>query len=124
MEDETLIRVRLSGGRYEGILTTGTPAGVEAVHEGSVVAVATLAADDLRPDTYRIALDLPAHLIGEGVHVVNIRSAGSGAVLDRVTLMAGAELDEDIRAELALLRDELEMLKRAFRRHCAEAAGG
>ena len=41
-------------------------------------------------------------------------------VLDRITLMAGSALDEDVRGEIALLRDELEMLKRAFRRHCAE----
>jgi hypothetical protein len=29
-------------------------------------------------------------------------------------------LDEDIRAEVDLLRAELDLLKRAFRRHCSE----
>lgn len=52
--------------------------------------------------------------------MIALRSVASGEVLDRITLMSGAPLDEDIRAEVALLRDELEMLKRAFRRHCAE----
>jgi hypothetical protein len=32
-------------------------------------------------------------------------------------------LEEDIRAEVSLLRAELDLLKRAFRRHCAETAG-
>ncbi len=35
---------------------------------------------------------------------------------------AGSALDEDIRNDLSLLREELEMLKRAFRRHCADTA--
>ena len=30
---------------------------------------------------------------------------------------------EDIRAELSLVRDELDLLKRAFRRHCVETEG-
>ena len=48
-----------------------------------------------------------ATLIGEGVHVVTLRAVASGAVLDRITLMPVPPLDEDIRADLALLRDEL-----------------
>jgi hypothetical protein len=123
MTGEALVRVRLHAGRYEGVLTAENPAnshGLEAVHEGKVVAVATLVQDDVRPADWRVTIDLPASLIAEGVQVIAIRSVITGAVLDRITLMAGAPLDEDFRAEVALLRDELEMLKRAFRRHCAE----
>lgn len=123
MEAETLTRVRLQAGRYEGVMTAPEGAGVEAVFEGRVVAAAEISADDLRPDTWRVAVDLPAEVIGDGVQVVAFRSTRSGAVLDRVTLMSGAPLDEDIRAEMALLRDELEMLKQAFRRHCAASGG-
>jgi hypothetical protein len=57
------------------------------------------------------------------VQVVSLRSTLTGAVLDRVTLLAGDALDEDIRAEVVLLRDELEMLKRAFRRHVSAQVG-
>jgi hypothetical protein len=120
MDDASLIRVRLQGGRYEGLLSGPDGLGIEAVHEGRVVAVATLAPDAARPGDRRVTLDLPAEVIAEGVQVVALRSVPGGDVLDRVTLMAGAALDEDIRAELALLRAELELLKTAFRRHCAE----
>ncbi|NKX44946.1 hypothetical protein [Roseicyclus persicicus] len=123
MQDETLTRVRLRGGRYEGLLSAAAGTGLEAVHEGRVVAVATLTADAARPEEQRVTLELPAEVIAEGVQVIGLRSTASGAVLDRVTLMAGEALDADIRAEVALLREELEMLKRAFRRHCAETAG-
>ena len=42
------------------------------------------------------------------------------ARLASFTVVMGQPLDEDIRAEMALLRAELDMLKRAFRRHCVE----
>ncbi|MBF9059485.1 hypothetical protein HKCCSP123_09865 [Rhodobacterales bacterium HKCCSP123] len=121
MEPEILTRVRLSGGRYEGLMTAADgSAGVEAVFEGRVVATASISADPARQGGWRVAIDLPAEVIGEGVQVIALRSVASGEVLDRITLMSGAPLDEDIREELALVRDELEMMKRAFRRHCAE----
>lgn len=124
MDGEALTRVRIKGGRYEGLMTASTDvAGLEALHEGKVIAVASLAPDEAQPGSWRVAVDLPAEVIGEGVQVISLRSTLSGAVLDRVTLMAGTPLDEDIRAEVALLRDEIEMLKRAFRRHCAETEG-
>ncbi len=122
MEHETLTRVRLHGGRYEGVYTGPGAVDVEAVHEGKVVAVADVTAEAAQPGRWRVALDLPPSVIGDGVQVIALRSTASGAVLDRITLMAGEALNEDIRADLALLRDELEMLKRAFRRHCVETA--
>jgi hypothetical protein len=120
MQTETLTRVRLLGGRYEGLMTAPPDTGIEAVYEGRVIAVASINPDSARADGARVLLDLPAEVIGDGVHVIALRSTVSGAVLDRVTLMCGAPLEEDFRVELALLRDELEMLKKAFRRHCAE----
>jgi hypothetical protein len=120
MAEETLTRVRLQGGRYEGLYAGAAEAALEAVHEGKVVAVAQVTQDETAPGRFRVAIDLPASVIGEGVQVITLRSTVSGAALDRITLMSGAPLDEDIRAEVALLRDELEMLKRAFRRHCSE----
>lgn len=120
MPEESLTRVRLQGGRYDALFSGAADTVLEAVHEGKVVTVAQLAPDETTPGRFRVALDLPPSVIGEGVQVVTLRSAASGAALDRITLMAGAPLDEDIRAEVALLRDELEMLKRAFRRHCSE----
>ena len=38
-------------------------------------------------------------------------------------LVAGEALAHDLRAEIDLLRAELDMLKRAFRRHCLETGG-
>jgi hypothetical protein len=120
MQDETLTRVRLVAGRYEGLFAGPADTGIEALVAGQVIAVAQIAPDPAATGRCRVAIDLPATVINDGVQVIALRSTVSGAVLDRITFMAGAALDDDIRADLALLRDELEMLKRAFRRHCSE----
>lgn len=119
---ETLVRTTLQAGRYLGVLTGAGQTEIEALHNGRIVAVAQLTAHPDEPGAMQVALELPTDVLGDGVHVVGLRSTGTGDVLDRITLMAGSALDEDIRGELALLRDELEMLKRAFRRHCADTA--
>lgn len=119
---ETLICTGLSGGRYEGLLTGAGATEIEALYRGRIVAVARIAPPQDGQDAQRVTLDLPAEVLSDGVQVVGLRSTVSGEILDRITLMAGNALDGNVLAELTLLRDELEMLKRAFRRHCIETA--
>lgn len=117
---EALVRTTLSAGRYEGVLTGAGQTEIEALHKGRIVGVAQITAHPTEASALQVALDLPADVLSDGVQVIGLRSTATGNVLDRITLMAGSALDEDIRGELSLLRDELEMLKRAFRRHCAD----
>lgn len=117
---EALVRTTLQAGRYEGVLTGAGATEIEALFEGRVVGVAQITAHPLEDGAMRVAIDLPPEVLSDGVQVVGLRSTATGEVLDRITLMAGSALDEDIRGELVLLREELEMLKRAFRRHCAD----
>ena len=72
------------------------------------------------PGLWDIALDVPATLLGDGVQTILIRDEVSGAPLEQITIAAGKPLEDDIRAEISLLRAELDLLKRAFRRHCVE----
>ncbi len=120
---EVLTRTALQAGRYEGILTGADETEIEALHKGRIVGVAQMTPNGSEPGgAMQVALDLPADVLCDGVQVVGLRSTATGEVLDRITLMAGSALDDDIRGEITLLRDELEMLKRAFRRHCADTA--
>ena len=73
-----------------------------------------------RPGRFVLRLPLPMQIMSDGAHVVLIRDRDTDAVLATETILAGDTLVEDIRAEMALLRAELDMLKRAFRRHCVE----
>jgi hypothetical protein len=52
--------------------------------------------------------------------VQTILVQAGNARLAVITLVAGEPLDGDFRAELSLLRAELDVLKRAFQRHVRE----
>ena len=67
-----------------------------------------------------VRVPIPAELISDGVQTFLIQDKRSGETLDSFALMSGEALSYDIRAEVTLLREELDMLKRAFRRHCLE----
>jgi hypothetical protein len=116
---EILAAVRLNAGNYEGVFEGPPDAAIEAIHNGKVVALARMVAMPDQPGAVRVTVALPPEVLSDGVQVIALRSTATGDVLDRITLMAGEGLDEDVRGEIALLRDELEMLKAAFRRHVA-----
>jgi hypothetical protein len=120
MSEEKLVKVALQGGRFEGELHAPEETGIEAVHDGRVIAAGRLVHGD---GTVRVSVEFPAEVLSDGVQVVSLRSTVTGAVLDRVTFLAGDVLEDDVRAEISLLRDELEMLKRAFRRYASERVG-
>lgn len=79
-----------------------------------------LAPDDSGRWTLRVPV--PSEAVSDGVQTFVIADAGSGERLASFTLIAGAPAADDIRAEIELLRAELDMLKSAFRRHCVETA--
>jgi len=70
--------------------------------------------------SWLIQVPVPAECIADGVQVFVLSDATDGEKLGHFTLIAGEALGDDIRAEMELLRAELDLLKRAFRRHCIE----
>lgn len=64
-----------------------------------------------------VRIRLPRAILSDGLNSVQAAERASGAVLASLHVAAGAPVPEDMAAELALLRDELALLKRAFRRH-------
>lgn len=70
--------------------------------------------------TWDLRLPLPVERIADGVQTFLVEETGTGQLVGRVVLVAGEALDDDLRAEIALLRAELDLLKKAFRRHCRE----
>ena len=67
-----------------------------------------------------LQIPIPVSAISEGVQEFVISDATNDETLGHFTLIAGEVLGDDLRAEVELLRAELDMLKRAFRRHCTE----
>jgi hypothetical protein len=59
-------------------------------------------------------------ILNDGVQTFVIQNAGQ--TLGSFSIVSGRPLDHDLRSEIDLLRAELDLLKRAFRRHCVETA--
>jgi hypothetical protein len=116
----TLARLRLVAGRWEGRLAG--PAGAEppalaATWRGEEIAEARIASEG--GGVWTVVFDLPPAIISDGTHTLAIGTRG-GDPLCRETLAFGDPLEADLRAEIAALRSELDVLGRALRRHLAE----
>ena len=90
------------------------------VHDVPVPDIAVEPLQD--PGSWLLKVPVPANMIADGVHTFVISEASIGQSLGDFSIIAGDAAGEDIRAEMALLRAELDMLKRSFRRHCRETA--
>lgn len=121
-QDSAIKAERLEAGVIH--VTGSLPAGdeiavaVELVHCGQVLATAEANLGAAR--TYRAAVALPAGSISDGVQTYTLRLRHAPDVLCHFTIIAGAVLNTDLHAELDQLRAEVELLKKAFRRHCAQ----
>jgi hypothetical protein len=80
--------------------------------------------EDRVEEHWLVSVPIPAGRISDGVQTFVIRDRRAEDVLASFSIVAGDALAEDIRAELSLVRAELDMLKRAFRRHCVETLDG
>jgi hypothetical protein len=119
----SLVETRLQGGVWEGVLTgvKGNPPAVEAMQSDRVIEGVEVTAIPGKADRFAVRVPIPGWALNEGVQTFLIRVGDE--VLATFTLIAGTPMDEDLRSEIGLLRAELELLKRAFRRHCAETGG-
>ena len=121
MSTMELTKTKLMQGVWQGILTDkgdGAPV-VEVTHQDMVVDGVTLleAGDE---GSWILSIPIPAEAIADGVQTLIVQDKKAGEKIGQVTLIGGEALGDDIRAEMDLLRAELDMLKRAFRRHCLE----
>lgn len=121
MSDMQLTATRIVEGVWEGVLTgaSDTPA-IAVWHLGQAVEGASVAPDPGTPGQHLVRVPVPLELLSEGTQTFVITDAASETRLASFTVVMGQPLEQDIRAEMALLRAELDMLKRAFRRHCVE----
>lgn len=120
MSDVRCINSKIRNGIWHGVIDCGEDRpDLEARHLDQPVPGVSLERDG---ETWQMQVPIPAELICDGVHNFAIFNKSNGAVLSDFTVIAGEPLASDLRAEVELLRAELDMLKRAFRRHCVDTA--
>ncbi|PJE27937.1 hypothetical protein SAMN06297129_0084 [Pseudooceanicola antarcticus] len=120
----TLTKTRLLDGKWEGVLTvpeTAPAPQIEVlVDDHRIENVEVHAAEGTGRWTLRVPI--PPEAISDGMQVFVIRDrADENRVLNSFCILAGEMLSDTLQAEVTLLRAELDMLKRAFRRHCVES---
>ena len=125
--DLTLTKTRIRAGVWEGVLTShserSTLPDIEVRHlELPMDGVSVSLAEGMKK-TWTVRVPIPADVLSDGVQTFLIHARPGGEKLESFTIITGAALEDDIRAEVDLLRAELDMLKRAFRRHCLETVG-
>ena len=124
MSDPVIASARIRAGRWEAEIASDaeTAPRIEVWHLESQlggVAVGARRGDG----TWPVSVPIPADLLGDGVQTFLVRDAATGDRIGAFTIVTGAPLEDDIRAEIDLLRAELDMLKKAFGRHCIETGG-
>ncbi|PJI86282.1 hypothetical protein BC777_2650 [Yoonia maricola] len=75
---------------------------------------------DAKQDVWRVAIPIPSALISDGVQTFVIND-DCGSTIGSFAIICGEPLTDDLRAEITLLRSELDLLQKAFRQHCADS---
>lgn len=121
MSDYTITKTRFFAGVWEGVVTGGSNLDsmpeIEVSHLGQPIAQELTANPD-KKGVWDMRIPVDPSLLSDGVQVFLISDKETGENLGSFTIITGEPLEDDIRAETELLRAELDMLKRAFRRHC------
>lgn len=123
MDAIKLTQTRIRAGAWEGILTGAgatAPKLEVTLLERKLTGVTVMPVQG-RVGDYAVKVAIPADALSEGVQTFLIRRGDE--TLAHFTIVTGVPMEDDLRAEIDLLRAELDMLKRAFRRHCLETAG-
>ncbi len=122
----TLTRKRIHKGIYEGVYQgskgeTTAPI-LSLIHLGE--SIGEVFADQISADdsSWLIRCRIPANIISDGLQTFFICTEDTTPI-DNFSIASGEALDDELRNEINLLREELDMLKRAFRRHCVETIG-
>ncbi len=124
MSTLTLTPASLLEGVWTGVLHQsghGVPQ-VTVTHQDEQLSDVSLRETDEEKHQWELRIPIPASAISDGLQTFIISDTLDGEVLGHFNLLAGETLGEDLRAEVDLLRAELDMLKRAFRRHCVETS--
>ncbi len=123
MSNLTLTKIHLRNGQWEGRINghtdSDTPPDVRVTHLDQPVPDVALEPGD-GVGNWNLSIPVPAYAVADGVQTFLIIDGADDTKLGDFTLIAGEAMADDLRAEVELLRAELDMLKRAFRRHCLE----
>ncbi len=118
-----LTKTRMLEGMWQGIITGAgdTKPDIAISHANTDVPDFQLLRDDAA-NHWVLTIPIPASAVADGIQTILIVDRGSDVKIGEVVLIGDDVANGGLQAEMELLRAELDMLKRAFRRHCVETA--
>ncbi|UWR09247.1 hypothetical protein [Ruegeria sp. B32] len=117
MVETKLVPIRFEGGVWEGHYSGSTAPQLEARYRDQILQGIEVSVAE---GGWHVLVPVPTALLSEGVHSVIILDSDSQEKVGDITVIAGAPAVGDIRAEMDLLRAELDLLKRVVRRLSAD----
>lgn len=124
MTEFKVTKTRIFAGIWEGVINrqgaSSVEPEIEVLHNNIPIPSLSLTLDAANTGTWQLRIAIPPESLTDGTQVFLITDKTTGEKLDSFTVITGEPLEDDIRAEVELLRAELDLLKRAFRRHCLE----
>lgn len=118
-----LLHTRTINGIWEGVMSLERDSAapyLQVTHRETPIPDVSLQAVPDQPGNWQLSFPIPTSCLSDTIETLLISDVSTGEVLGSYTVMTGSDTQVDVRAELDLLRAELDMLKRAFRRHCRE----
>ncbi len=115
----TLDKIDFSNGIWRGLLKTGQAQEkpeLQVTLNGAELDPCVVTAGSTDSE-WIVEIAVPAHAIGDGVFTFVVLSSSAEHPIATFCLSGGRSMEYDMQAEVALLREEIEILKRAFRRH-------
>ncbi len=119
MTEATLTQTRFENGLWHGHLRMDTRPDIQVLYRGETLEDVTLTAEE---DGWTLTVSVPVSALSDGVHSFVITERAEHRKLGDFTIIAGTPAADDLRTEIELLRGELDVLKRAFRRMCRDDA--
>lgn len=109
----------LSNGIWRGLLDTGTKARPDLVLScnGELLAGLPVEVEPAASGAWALSVHLPAKLLNDGYQICQLLDRVSQNSVGQFVLFAGCAPPSDLSAEVALLRAEVEMIKRAMRQN-------
>ena len=121
----------LKAGIWTGLIRrSDAPKPISLFHKGDSVGQARIA--EAGEDVWQVAVNLPAERLNDGVSTFLLIESTSedgladpmGQQIASLSVSAGQALQQDVLAEMELIRSELDLLKKEFRRFGADGRQG
>ncbi len=118
-----LTKTRMLEGMWQGIITGAgdTKPDIAVSHANTNVPDFQLFRDEAA-NHWVLTIPVPATAVADGIQTILIVDRLADVKIGEIVLIGDDLSNGSLQAEMELLRAELDMLKRAFRRHCIETA--